>query len=201
MDEKVLQDQDVQLMLRFQAGDEAAFETLVEKYRMRVLAVAYRFLQKHSEAEDVVQETFLRMYRAKAQYQAKGKFSSWLFIITNRLCLNVLRGRQRHREESLQLGESQSGDNPSKQWEDKTSPHALKVLENEEIQMKVRQAVQELPPDERMAIILDHWENMPLEAISQVLNKSVGAVKSILFRARAKLRVKMAAYLNPRELG
>lgn len=58
-----MQDQDVQLMLRFQAGDEAAFETLVEKYRMRVLAVAYRFLQRQSEAEDVVQETFFRMYQ------------------------------------------------------------------------------------------------------------------------------------------
>lgn len=188
-------------MQKFQAGDEAAFEQLVEAYKRRVLAVAYRFLQNQQEAEDVTQEAFFRMFRARDKYRAEGKFSSWLFTIVNRLCLNLLRSRKRHPQESLRLEESEYADQAPRQWEDKSAPQAAEMLETEETREMVRRAVQGLSPDERMAIILDHWESMSLEMISQVLNKSVGAVKSILFRARAKLRVKMAAYLSPKDSG
>ncbi len=188
-------------MQKFQAGDEAAFEQLVEAYKRRVLAVAYRFLQNQQEAEDVTQEAFFRMFRSRDKYRAEGKFSSWLFTIVNRLCLNLLRSRKRHPQESLRLEESEYADQAPRQWEDKSAPQAAEMLETEETREMVRRAVQGLSPDERMAIILDHWESMSLEMISQVLNKSVGAVKSILFRARAKLRVKMAAYLSPKDSG
>lgn len=224
-----VQDEDQSWVERWQAGDEAALTALVEKYRERVRAVAYRFLQNQAEAEDIAQETFIRLVRARERYtpwpklrtkskqgeagleaggatsgspaasrggarRPKAKFSSFLFTITHNLCLNALRHRKRHPTQSMDATVSAAEDAPARQWADPSAVSAAQVLEDEEQVVMVRQAVDRLPPDERMAMILDHWEDQPLEEIAAVLRKSVPAVKSLLFRARAKLRISLAAY-------
>jgi len=189
-------DDDAVLMLRWQAGEENVFELLVEKYQRRVLAVAYRFLLNRAEAEDVAQEAFLKLYLARDRYQAKAKFSSFLFTIVNRLCLNVLRRRRRHPMTPLDSGPSDFEESNLRQWKDPNAVSAIQDLETQERHNLLLQAVDSLSPEERMAVILDHWENMSFEAIGAILHKSVSAVKSILFRARAKLRDKLAAYFQ-----
>lgn len=189
-------DDDAALMLRWQAGEEPVFELLVEKYQKRVMAVAYRFLLDRAEAEDAAQETFIRLYQAKNRYTPKAKFSSFLFTIVNRLCLNILRRRRRHPVSSLDAGRRDGEESALRQWPDPSAVTAVQVLETRERRDLVLQAVGGLSPDERMAVVLDHWENMSFEAIAEVLHKSVPAVKSILFRARAKLRGKLDAYIR-----
>ncbi len=194
MKDQIARDEDVTLIRRWQAGEEAALTALVDKYRERVRAVAYRFLQNQTEAEDIAQETFIRLVQARDRYAPRAKFSSYLFTIANHLCLNALRHRKRHPTQSMDAPVSEEADAPARQWADASAKSAVQVLEEEERLVMVRQAVDSLPPDERMALILDHWEEQPLEQIAEVLRKSVPAVKSILFRARAKLRISLAAY-------
>lgn len=189
-------DDDAALMLRWQAGEEPVFELLVEKYQKRVMAVAYRFLLDRAEAEDAAQEAFIRLYQAKNRYTPKAKFTSFLFTIVNRLCLNILRRRRRHPVSSLDAGRRDGEESALCQWPDPNAVTAVQVLETRERRDLVLQAVGGLSPDERMAVVLDHWENMSFEAIAEVLHKSVPAVKSILFRARAKLRGKLDAYIR-----
>jgi RNA polymerase sigma-70 factor, ECF subfamily len=189
-----VRDEDLTWIDRWQGGEEAAFTALVEKYRERVRAVAYRFLLNQAEAEDIAQETFIRLFQARDRYRPKAKFSSFLFTITHRLCLNTLRHRKRHPTQSMDAPVSADPEAPARQWSDPAALSAVQVLEDEERLVMVRQAVDNLPPDERMALILDHWEDQPLEQIAEVLRKSVPAVKSLLFRARAKLRTSLAKY-------
>lgn len=194
MERPVARDEDADLVRRWQAGEETAFTALVEKYRERVRAVAYRFLQNQAEAEEIAQETFIRLIQARDRYQPRAKFSAYLFTITNHLCLNTLRHRKRHPTQSMEAQVSGEADAPAQQWADPAARPAVQVLEDEERMVMVRQAVDQLPPDERMALILDHWEDQPLDEIAKVLGKSMSAVKSLLFRARAKLRTSLAAY-------
>lgn len=189
-------DDDAALMTRWQAGDESAFDLLVEKYQRRVLGVAYRFLLDHGEAEDVAQEAFLRLYQARDRYQPRAKFSSFLFTIVNRLCFNALRHRRRHPTAPLADEGKISGDPEFAQRRNGKFVSAAQDLEGRERQAMVLQAIKSLSPDEHMAVVLDHWEDMPLEAIAEVMHKSVPAVKSLLFRARARLRSRLAAYFS-----
>ncbi len=188
-------DDDAAGMVRWQAGDEQAFAGLVEKYQRRVMAVAYRMLLNRAEAEDVAQETFLRLYRTKDRYRPTAKFSSFLFTIVHHLCLNVLRNR-RHALSSLDEDLNAGEDARAPQWRDPRAVPATQVLEAQERSELVMQAIGRLSPEERMAVVLDHWEDLPFTAIAAVLHKSVPAVKSLLFRARAKLRDQLSAYIR-----
>ncbi len=185
---------DAKLMQNWQAGDESAFDLLVEKYQKRVLAVAYRFLLNPIEAEDVAQEAFIRLYRARDRYQPKAKFSSFLFTIVNRLCLNVLRQRRSH--PVVLLDENIKTEEEPLHWKGEKQLSATQVLEQQEQQNVILQAMQGLSSDEHMALVLDYWEDMPLENIAEVMHKSIPAIKSILFRARTKLRGKLSAYFS-----
>lgn len=188
-------DDDAALMVRWQAGEEQIFALLVERYQKRVMAVAYRILLNRAEAEDVTQETFLRLVKARDRYRPSAKFSSFLFTIVHRLSLNVLRGR-RHSMSSLDTDRQDGEGAPSPRWRDPNAVPALQVLEVRERNDLVLQAMGRLTPDERTAVVLDHWEDLPFTEIAGVLHRSVPAVKSLLFRARAKLRDQLAAYIR-----
>ena len=202
MDKKVLIDEHTQLMLSFQAGDERAFAALVEFYKSRVVGVAYRFLQNPEEARDAAQEAFLKMYCARHNYQpGTSVFASWLYTIVNRVCLNILRHRRRHPVQSLDPALEAGSGKSGRQLEDGRAEDAMLTLMEAETKAAVQKVVAELPETERMAVILDQWEDMSLAEIGQILNKSVSAVKSILFRARAKLKIKLASYLDQEDEG
>ncbi len=195
-------DEHTQLMLHFREGDESAFETLVEFYKSRVVGVAYRFLQNSEEARDAAQEAFLKMYCARDKYHpGTSVFASWLYTIVNRVCLNILRHRRRHPVQRLEPEFGTEGGRSGRQLADSRVGDAMLTLLRTETQVAVRKVVAELPETERMAVILDQWEEMSLAEIGRVLDKSVSAVKSILFRARAKLKIKLAGYLDQESEG
>jgi RNA polymerase sigma-70 factor (ECF subfamily) len=191
---------DIQWMLALQNGDESALQALIQAYQHRLLSLAYRFLQNRADAEEAVQEVFIKVYRARHRYQPGAKFSSWLYTIANRVCLNRLRYQKRHPVRHLEEMTAEQEEAGSENWEqripDPKARNGQSAVEALELEERVRNAVAELQPEERMALILDHWEGLPHKEIGEVLGKTVPAIKSILFRARARLKIKLMDYLS-----
>lgn len=183
-------DDDAVLVMRWQAGDESAFTLVVERYQKRVMAVAYRMLFNRAEAEEAAQEAFFRLYRAKYRYRPSAKFSSYLFTIVHRICLNVLR-RRKHAMVSLDSITTDASTGGAPQWTDPKATPPAQTLDTRERSDLVVEAIGRLSPEERMAVVLDYWEDMSFESIGAVLHKSVPAVKSLLFRARGKLKAQL----------
>lgn len=201
MSNQVKEDVEIKTMLLFQAGDESAFDRLVSQYKHPVKAVAYRFLQQEQDAEDAAQETFIRIYQVRKCYQPGRRFSSWLYTILNRVCLKKIRQHKRHRTISSDQPLGKQGEGVTWYLAGKQTLSATEQVLSDEKQMMVKKVVAELKPDERMAMILDQWEGMGLADIAEILQKNVLTIKSLLFRARAKCRIKLQAYINERSEG
>lgn len=187
-------DEDARLMLRFRAGEEEAFAELVRRNIPHVHALVYRFLRDPSVVDDVTQEVFLRICRHAGRYEASAKFSTWLYRIVANLCFNVGRSRKRHRPVSLETmieEEAVRRDVP-----DETQPAPDAGLDAEELQQEVARAIGELPDQQRMAILLNKYENKGYEEIAAVLETTPAAVKSLLSRARANLRQRLRRYVE-----
>lgn len=182
-----LQDPDIDLMLKFQGGDTTAFEQLVRKYEASVLNTVYRYIGNQSEAEDVAQEVFLRVFRSQKSYRPTSPFRYWLFRILTNFCLNYLRDKKRHKvfpifhnEKDVQLD-----------IKDKKSQTITEHFRKLDLQMVVREAVNSLPAKQKMAVILNRYEEYPYEEIARIMKMSVSAIKSLLFRARESLKQKL----------
>lgn len=183
-------DPDVALMLRFQAGADDAFAALVEKYQRSVLNTIYRYTNDRAESEDLTQDVFLRVWKARATYGPAAKFATWLFRIVTNLCLNEIRDRGRHRTQAL--GEDDAlVDRGERGFERPTQ-----VLHKEELRTQVRAALKRLPENQRMALILDKYEDLSYEEIATRMELSTMAIKSLLFRARENLKRELAAYID-----
>lgn len=190
-----LHDPDVQLMLRAKRGDDAAFSQLVENYQDRLVAVLYHLLGNQEAAEDLAQEVFLRIYRNRTKYEAKAKFSTWLFHIANNLASNWRRDGARRREAPLVGSESGPlGARPQEQLlAEKSALMPARVLDRNETQTLVRAALESLNDRQKMAVLLHKFEQMSYIDIAAAMDLTPQAVKSLLSRARENLRV----YLEP----
>ena len=170
-------DPDVALMLRFQGGDAAAFDELVARHQKAVLNIAWRYCGDRTIAEDLAQEIFVKVWRAKSSYQPSARFSTWLYRIAVNRCLNEIRSRPKKAplpvEETL---EEPAGARPDDD------------LDRAEVRQAVRRAVDDLPANQRMAVILSRFHEMPYEEIAAAMSVSLEAVKSLLFRARENLK-------------
>ena len=185
-------------MLLVQKGDANAFEELVRRYQNRLLGVLEHLVGRKDLAEDLAQEVFLRVYRARARYQPQAKFSTWLFTIANNLASNARRSLDRRREVHIdprgsegfvgdplaQLALAASGLMPNRQ------------LDNVEACSMVQQAIQDLNDRQRMAVLLAKFEDMSYAEIAEVMQLSPQAVKSLISRARGSLRETLAAYVQ-----
>lgn len=187
-------EEDIILMSRVGQGDEAAFAIIVERYQDMVVGTVAKMLGSPTEAEDIAQQVFIRLWKSAKRYKPTAKFTTYLLTITRNLVFNETRRRKNKRQVSLEAqGEEwgtqhhDSGHTPSEQYL------------SDELQRAVDQAISELPKKQRMAIILRKYENMPYDEISKVIGLSTPAVKSQLFRARAVLKEKLAAYLDEPE--
>jgi RNA polymerase sigma-70 factor (ECF subfamily) len=186
-------DEDAQLMLRFQQGEDAAFEQIVRRNLDTVHALVYRFLREPSMADDITQEVFLRIFRNARTYEPKAKFSTWLYRIVANLCFNVMRSRRRMRPVSLDqtFDEDETRrDVPSEE------PGPDSALDQEELAQQVARAVDTLPENQKLAILLNKYENKNYEEIAAVMETTTMAVKSLLSRARENLREKLARYVE-----
>lgn len=164
-------------MLRFQRGEAAAFDELVARHQKAVLNIAWRYCGDRATAEDLAQEIFVKVWRAKASYQPSARFSTWLYRIAVNRCLNEIRSRPKRTpfpvEETM---EGAAGVAPGDD------------LHRAEIRAAVRRAVDDLPPNQRMAVILSRFNELPYEDIAETMALSLEAVKSLLFRARENLK-------------
>jgi RNA polymerase sigma-70 factor (ECF subfamily) len=191
-----LRDPDIRLMLRVRGGDEAAFAELVERYQSRLVAVLNHIVGHPDEAEDLAQECFLRVYRTRAKYTPKAKFSTWLFTIANNLALNAIRNRQRRQALPLELRDSGPlGLRPHDPGvADRESP-PTQQLQERELTAVIKRALDDLNERQRVAVVLNKFEDMNYAEIAEVMGLSSKAVKSLLSRARSKLREALQAYI------
>ena len=186
-----LTDPDVVLMLDFKAGNKNAFERLMVKYYPRILNFIYRYINQGESAEDLTQEVFIKVYHGAASYEPKSKFQTWIYTIAKNTSLNELRKKPLAR---VSLDETLSSEDSELkiQVEDLQATAPSEAMVKEELAQAVRAAIQSLPENQKMAVILRRYENFSYEDIAQALNLSVEAVKSLLSRAKENLREKLA---------
>jgi RNA polymerase sigma-70 factor (ECF subfamily) len=191
-----LRDPDIRLMLRVRDGDDAAFAELVERFQHRLVAVMHHLLGSLHEAEDLAQEAFLRVYRTRKKYRPQAKFSTWLFTIANNLALNALRDKKRRPTLSLEVQESGPiGPRPGPQAPADLSETPSAGLRHKELGDVIRLALDGLNERQRVAIVLNKFEDMNYAEIAEVMGLSQKAVKSLLSRARTKLREALQGYI------
>src|SRR5438477_1545520 len=184
--------EDVRLMERVARGDTGAFEVLIERHQALVVGTVARMLGSNSDVEDLAQQVFLRVWRSASRYVPRAKFTTWLLKITRNLVFNEMRRTKRQAHVPMQT-EPQGDDLPIKD-ESVRSP-AESLLEHE-LQQAIEEAIIHLPETQRMALILRRYEGRSYEEIGEILELSVPAVKSVLFRARTELRARLANYLK-----
>lgn len=175
---------DEELIRRFQAGDEAAFEEIVYRYSDRLMNFAYRFVLNREESEDIVQDTFLKVYQNRHAYREIAKFSTWIYTITGNLAKTVLRKRRNRKLFFFsRLGpEDKDMDFPSK---DRKPENKIEGQFDERI---IQRAIKKLPEHFRTVIILRDIQELSYEEISNIINAPLGTVKSRINRARLRLQ-------------
>ncbi|HTV43232.1 MAG TPA: sigma-70 family RNA polymerase sigma factor [Candidatus Sulfotelmatobacter sp.] len=189
-------DPDAALMLRVKRGDRAAFAELVDKYKQPVMNFIFRRLRDETEAEDLAQNVFLQVYKSRARYKQTAKFSTWIFTIAHNLALNELRRRSRHPAESLEETHTEHEEQPPRQIEDKSQTAAPDNVLHGELAQKIEEALDELPENQRSAVLLCRQEDLSYEQIAKILRCSLSATKSLIHRGRETLKEKLKPYLK-----
>ena len=191
-------DPDVQLMLRVRDDDALAFEELVQRYQNRLVSILQHLVRKREQAEDLAQEVFLRVYRARKNYQPQAKFSTWLFTIANNVAKNAKRSLARRREVNI-ANEAQEADAPPALEQMALAASGLmpaRQLDKSERAEMVRLAMERLNERQRMALLLSKFENMSYVEIADAMDLSVQATKSLLCRARESLHTLLEPYMQ-----
>jgi RNA polymerase sigma-70 factor, ECF subfamily len=200
-DAKVAPDQsgeglsDAQVMLRVKAGDESAFDYLVQKYRRPMLGFMYRMAHNSAVAEDLAQEVFLRVYRSRENYEASAKFTTWLYRIASNLAVNHARDTRHERpENTVSLDEPDHETGLTMDVPDDSLTAEENIVKRERL-AAIRQRVQALPERQRIAVIMHKYQQMDYRQIADVLKLSESAIKSLLFRAYETLRVQLKEFV------
>lgn len=183
---------DVELMGRIRDGDYEAFARLVEIHQRSVIGTVAKMLGSPTEAEDIAQQVFIRIWKSAARYEPQAKFTTWLFTITRNLVFNEVRRRQRKPTVSVQEREETT----HRVVEDVQGASPDEELLRREMEAAIDRAIEALPEKQRLAVVLRRYEEMPYEEIGAVLAMSVPAVKSLLFRARTQLKESLEKYLR-----
>ena len=186
---------DVQLMLDVKAGDDASFDFLLQKYRSPLVNFLNRMVRDQATAEDLAQEVFLRVYRARKQYTPSAKFTTWLFRIATNLALNSVRDN-RHNRMGISIDAPAGGDDsPPLELKAREMRIDERMIERDRVEI-IRRAIWSLPEKQRAAVLLHKYEEMDYGEIAGILDCSEGALKSMLFRAYETLRVQLAPLVS-----
>jgi len=183
---------DIALMLKVRSGDENAFEELIERHQSAVIGTVAKMLGNASEAEDIAQQVFIRLWKSAPRYKPKAKFTTFLFTITRNLVFNESRRKSRKKEFSMEERE----DDFHLQTKDSQGASPDQELLQQELRQAIDQSIAKLPEKQRLAVILRRYEDMPYEEIGGIVGLSVSATKSQLFRARQTLRDELQQYLD-----
>ena len=184
--------EDVRLMRLVARGDPSAFENLIERHQALVAGTVARMLGSNSDVEDIAQQVFIRVWKSARRYVPRAKFTTWLLKITRNLVFNEMRRARRRAQVPLQ-SEPGAEEIPLK---DETNPAPDASLLEDELKRAIEEAILQLPESQRMALILRRYDQLSYEQIAEVLDLSVPAVKSVLFRARTELRSRLSKYLG-----
>lgn len=193
--DRVADSGDADLMLRLKAGDIDCFEVLMTKYRRPIVHFMFRMVRNQAVAEEMAQEVFLRVYRARESYRAEAKFSTWLYRIATNLAVNHARDTKNERmapKVQLDAPDEESGTTPD--VADATPTVEADLLRAERMRA-IKQHVLELPERQRMAVLMHKYQEMDYKQIGAVLKLSESATKSLLFRAYQTLREKLKDFV------
>jgi len=186
---------DVQLMLDVKAGDDSSFDFLLQKYRSPLVNFLNRMVRDQATAEDLAQEVFLRVYRARKQYTPSAKFTTWMFRIATNLALNSVRDN-RHERMGVSLDAPTDGeDSAPLELPAREKRVDERMVERHRVEV-IRRAILSLPEKQRAAVVLHKYEEMDYDEIASILECSEGALKSMLFRAYETLRVELAPLVS-----
>jgi RNA polymerase sigma-70 factor, ECF subfamily len=186
---------DAEVMLRVKAGDDGAFNYLVDKFRRPMISFMYRMTHNSATAEDLAQEVFLRVYRSRAGYTADAKFTTWLYRIATNLAVNHARDTRHERPEvTVNIDESDEETGLTVDVPD-TSMNAEQDILRRERLAAIRKHVEALPERQRLAVLMHKYQNMDYKQIAEVLHLSESATKSLLFRAYETLRDKLKDFV------
>ena len=186
---------DAEIMLRVKAGDDSAFEYLVQKYRRAMVSFMFRMAHNNAAAEDLAQEVFLRVYRSRENYEASAKFTTWLYRIATNLAVNHARDTRHERpENTVSLDEPNQESGHTLDLPDRT-PSAEEAIVRRERVAAIRQRVQALPERQRIAVVMHKYQQMEYRQIADVLKLSESATKSLLFRAYETLREQLKEFV------
>lgn len=177
---------DLAAVSRARGGDADAFRDLVQRHSRTIFRVAYRMTGNEHDADDVVQETFLRAYRQIEKFEERANFGTWLHRIAVNCSLDLLRSRGRHEKNRITDKEDEDGE-MTHDFESR-EPQPDRLLLSAELKQHVLAALDRLSGNERTAFILRHFEGMPVEEIGRALGIQVNAAKHTIFRAVRKLR-------------
>ncbi len=186
-------DEDVAWMARIAKGDDKAFRLLVEKHQGAVIGTVAKMTNGSADTEDIAQQVFLRIWKSAKRYQPTAKFTTFLFTVTRNLVFNETAKKSRRKEFSIE--EQEDDWHRSVAYSGETSQPDQKLAQSE-MKEVVDNAIARLPEKQRLAVILRRYEQMPYEEMATVLELSVPAVKSQLFRARNSLREMLSEYLK-----
>jgi RNA polymerase sigma-70 factor (ECF subfamily) len=187
---------DVQLMLDVKSGDARSFELLLQKYRTPLVNFLYRMVRDRASAEDLAQEVFLRVYRARKDYVASAKFTTWLFRIATNLALNAVRDGRYHQleislDQRVSTGDANEVEAPMLDVADRKPGIEQQLVDRDRVAM-IRQAINKLPEKQRVAVLLHKYHELDYDEIARILECSESALKSLLFRAYETLRIELA---------
>ena len=188
-------DLDAQLMLRVREGDDDSFRVLLDKHRNPLVHFLQRMVQDAGASEELAQEVFLRIYRARTSYEPSAKFTTWMFRIASHLALNWLRDERHERAaerlDGARFGEQRGDDLPARQIRDQRPTVEFSMVYETRLQ-EIRDSIAALPAKQRAAVLMHKYEEMEYSQIAQALECSESAVKSLLFRAYETLRARLA---------
>ena len=178
------------LMAKIAKGDDDAFEILVNRHQTSVLNLIYRFIGDRTQAKDLSQEVFLRVWQSARSYKPEAKFTTWIYRIATNLCLNELKSA--HHKKWLQFFQSDANDEARTEENiPDRLPSPEDLLLAKERSSQITNALQSLPESQRMALILKRYDDLSYQEIAQVLGCSVPAVESLLVRAKRSLQERL----------
>jgi len=186
---------DAEIMLRVKAGDESAFDFLVQKYRRPLVSFMYRMARNAAAAEDLAQEVFLRVYRSRQTYEASAKFTTWLYRIATNLAVNHARDTRHERPEvTVSLDEPDEDTGTTLDVADSTVS-VEEALVRRERMLAIQAKVEALPERQKLAVVMHKYQQMDYKQIADVLKLSESATKSLLFRAYETLREQLKEFV------
>jgi RNA polymerase sigma-70 factor (ECF subfamily) len=182
-----------ELMTRIAKGDNDAFEILVARHQTSILNLIYRFIGDRTQAKDLAQEVFIRVWQAAKTYKPEAKFTTWIYRIATNVCFNELKSA--HRRKWFQFRRSNEDNEGSiEETFSDGSPTAEDLLLERERSRQISDALQSLPDNQRMALILKRYDDLSYAEIAQIIGCSVSAVESLLVRAKRTLQEKLKNY-------